>query len=273
MHSDFSSGSSMCMKAETSRRDETSCASISLPGDAASILKISEQELYDRLEKIRSRLFEVRERRVHPFKDDKILTDWNGLMIASLARAAQALHDERYEMAAKKAADFILEKMQTPEGRLLHRYRGEAGISAHLDDYAFLIWGLIDLYETVFEVRYLKAALQLNQVMMRHFWDNDQGGLFFSADDGESLLLRRKEFYDGAIPSGNSIAMQNLLRLMHLSGQTEWGEKAWDLARAFFAAEGGQPLGHCMLLCSLDLALRAGIGDRPGGMLAGCRNN
>jgi uncharacterized protein YyaL (SSP411 family) len=228
---------------------------ISRPDDAASILKIGEQELYDRLEKIRSRLFEVRENRVHPFKDDKILTDWNGLMIASLAKAAQALHDQRYEMAAKKAADFILEKMQTPEGRLLHRYRGEAGISAHLDDYAFLIWGLIDLYETVFEVRYLKAALQLNQVMMSHFWDNDQGGLFFSADDGESLLLRRKEFYDGAIPSGNSIAMQNLLRLMHLSGETEWGEKAWDLARAFFAWEGGQPLGHCMLLCSLDLAL------------------
>ena len=113
---------------------------------------------------------------------------------------------------------------------------------------------MIDLYETVFDVKYLKAALQLNQVMMQHFWDKDQGGLFFSADDAEALLLRRKEFYDGAIPSGNSIAMLNLLRLMHLSGETELEERAWDLARAF-PQPGGQPLGHTMLLCSLDYAL------------------
>jgi uncharacterized protein YyaL (SSP411 family) len=135
-----------------------------------------------------------------------------------------------------------------------HIVTGRGGIFANLDDYAFLIWGLIDLYETVFDVKYLKAALQLNQVMMRHFWDKDQGGLFFSADDAEALLLRKKEFYDGAIPSGNSIAMLNLLRLMHLSGQAELEEWAWDLARSF-AAAGDQSLGHSMLLCSLDYAL------------------
>ena len=225
------------------------------PGDAASVLKISEQDLYDQLEKIRAKLFAIRENRVHPLKDDKILTDWNGLMIAALSKAAQALHEAKYATAAMKAADFILEKMQTTEGRLLHRYRGEAGISANLDDYAFFVWGLIDLYETVFDIKYLKAALQLNQVMMRHFWDKDQGGFFFAADDAEALLLRKKEFYDGAIPSGNSIAMQNLLRLMHLSGQAEWEERAWDLARAFSATAGGQPPGHSMLLCSLDYAL------------------
>jgi hypothetical protein len=226
----------------------------SVLGDAASILKINEQDLYDQLEKIRAKLFAAREKRVHPLKDDKILTDWNGLMIAALAKAAQALNEKKYAEAAIKAADFILEKMQTADGRLLHRYRGEAGISANLDDYAFLVWGLIDLYETVFDVKYLKAALQLNQVMMRHFWDKDQGGLFFSANDAEALLLRRKEFYDGAISSGNSIAMLNLLRLMHLSGQSELEEWAWDLAHSF-AAAGEQPLGHTMLLCSLDYAL------------------
>ena len=96
--------------------------------------------------------------------------------------------------------------------------------------------------------------MQLNQIMMRHFWDKDQGGFFFSADDAEALLLRKKEFYDGAIPSGNSIAMLNLLRLMHLSGETELEERAWDLARGFAAAD-DQPLGHSMLLCSLDYAL------------------
>ena len=175
-------------------------------GDAASVLKISEQDLYDRRELIRAKLFLAREKRVHPLKDDKILTDWNGLMIAALAKAAQALHEAEYATAATKAADFILEKMQTTEGRLLHRYRGEAAISANLDDYAFLIWGLLDLYETVFDLKYLKAALELNQVMMLHFWDKDQSGFFLSADDAEALLLRKKEFYDGAIPSGNSIA-------------------------------------------------------------------
>jgi hypothetical protein len=222
--------------------------------DAASVLKISEQDLYDRRELIRAKLFAAREKRVHPSKDDKILTDWNGLMIAALAKASQALHEAKYATAAIKAADFILKEMQTADGRLLHRYRGLAGIFANLDDYAFLVWGLIDLYETVFDVKYLKTALQLNQVMMQHFWDKDQGGFFFSADDAEALLLRRKEFYDGAIPSGNSIAMLNLLRLMHLSGQAELEEWAWDLARGF-AAAGEQPLGHSMLLCSLDYAL------------------
>jgi uncharacterized protein YyaL (SSP411 family) len=225
--------------------------------DAASVLKMSEPDLYERRELIRAKLFLVREKRVHPLKDDKILTDWNGLMIAALAKAAQALPEAngaKYAAAAIKAADFILKEMQTTKGRLLHRYRGEAAIFANLDDYAFLIWGLLDLYETVFDVKYLKAALQLNQTMMRHFWDMDQGGFFFSADDAEALLLRKKEFYDGAIPSGNSIAMLNLLRLMHLSGGTELEERAWDLARGFFAAD-GQPWGHSMLLCSLDYAL------------------
>jgi hypothetical protein len=225
--------------------------------DSATVLKISEPYLHERLELIRSKLLLAREKRLHPFKDDKILTDWNGLMIVALAKAAQALPGAKgaeYERAAIKAADFILRDMRTTEGRLLHRYREEAGIAANLDDYAFLIWGLLDLYETVFDAKYLKAALQLNQIMMQHFWDKDQGGLFFSADDAEDLLLRRKEYYDGAIPSGNSIAMYNLLRLMHLTGQTELEERAWDLARSLAGAP-GLPLGRSMLLCSLDYAL------------------
>jgi uncharacterized protein YyaL (SSP411 family) len=225
--------------------------------DAASVLKMSEQDLYERQELIRAKLFLAREKRVHPLKDDKILTDWNGLMIAALAKAAQALPEAngaKYARAAIKAADFILKEMQTTKGRLLHRYRGEAAFFANLDDYASLIWGLLDLYETVFDVKYLNAALQLNQTMMRHFWDMDQGGFFFSADDAEALLLRKKEFYDGAIPSGNSIALLCLLRLMHLCGGTELEERAWDLAHSF-AAAGEQPLGQSMLLCSLDYLL------------------
>ncbi|OPY50307.1 MAG: hypothetical protein A4E49_02782 [Methanosaeta sp. PtaU1.Bin112] len=225
--------------------------------DAAAVLKISLPDLSARMERLRSRLFLAREKRVHPLKDDKILTDWNGLMIAALARAAQAMPGAKgaeYGRAAIKAADFILQEMMTADGRLLHRYRNGAGIAGNLDDYAFLIWGLLDLYETVFDARYLKSALKLNDAMLEHFWDRDQGGLFFSADDAEGLLLRKKEYYDGAIPSGNSIAMHNLLRLMHLSGRTELEEKAWELARGW-ARTSGQIMGASMLLCSLDYAL------------------
>jgi uncharacterized protein YyaL (SSP411 family) len=223
--------------------------------DAAAVLKISLHDLSDRMERLRTRLFLAREKREHPLKDDKILTDWNGLMIAALSRAAQALAGEKeaeYERAAIKAADFILEKMMTADGRLLHRYRNGAGIAASLDDYAFLIWGLLDLYETVFDAKYLKNALELNEAMMEHFWDNDQGGMFFSPDDGEKLLLRKKEYYDSAIPSGNSIAMHNLLRLMHLSGKTDLEAKAWKLASSAPRTSG---FGQSMLLCSLDYAL------------------
>jgi len=229
----------------------------SSPDDAAAVLKISLPDLRDRMERLRTGLFLTREKREHPLKDDKILTDWNGLMIAALARASQALAGAKaseYERAAIKAADFILQEMMTADGRLLHRYRIGAGIAAGLDDYAFLIWGLLDLYETVFDARYLKKALELHEAMMEHFWDKeqDQGGLFFSPDDGEDLLLRKKEYYDGAIPSGNSIAMHNLLRLMHLTGRTDLEEMAWKLANGAPRTSG---FGQSMLLCSLDYAL------------------
>ena len=224
-------------------------------GDSAEILKMPERELCDSWNRIRVKLFQTREGRTHPLKDDKILTDWNGLMIAALAKGAQALNAPEYAKAAKKAADFLIEKMQNSEGRLLHRYRGTAGLQANLDDYAFLVWGLIDLYETVFDLRYLEEAMRLNRVMLQHFWDSDLGGLFFSPGDGEALLMRRKEYYDGALPSGNSVALQNMLRLMHLTGDQDPGKKALDLSRAAFAAVGEEPAGHTMLLCALDYAL------------------
>lgn len=228
---------------------------ISSFGDAAAVLKKPEIELYNSWNRIRAELFQARAGRIRPLKDDKILTDWNGLMIAALAKAAQALDEPQYAAAAKRAADFLCDKMQDSEGRLLHRYRSTAGLQANLDDYAFLVWGLIDLYETVFEVKYLESALQLNQTMMESFWDADLGGLFFSPEDGEALPLRRKEYYDGALPSGNSVAMQNLLRLMHLTGDLALEKPAVDLCRAAFAALGGQPAGQTMLLCALDYAL------------------
>ncbi len=223
--------------------------------DAADILKMPESELKDRWNRMRAKLFQTRDAWIHPLKDDKILTDWNGLMIAALAKAAQALNEPQYAAAAKKAADFLQERMQNSEGRLLHRYRGTAGLQANLDDYAFLVWGLVDLYETVFEVKYLEAAMRLNRTMLQNFLDSDLGGLFFSPGDGEALLLRQKEYYDGALPSGNSVALQNMLRLTHLTGDLDLEKDARDLSRAAFAAAGDQPAGHTMLLCALDYAL------------------
>ena len=227
--------------------------------DAASVLGVSEGDLWRRWEGIRERLLSVREKRVHPQKDDKILADWNGLMISALAKAAQALNRPDYANAAARAADFILNEMKTEDGRLLHSYREGSAISGCLDDYAFLVWGLIDLYETLFEIKYLRAAAKLTRAMIEHFWDNGKGGLFFSPDDASDLPLREKAFRDGAIPSGNSAAMLDLLRLSHLTGQPEWENKAWQMARASGASAAGQTLGYTMLLSSLDYGLGPAI--------------
>ena len=205
---------------------------------------------------IRERLFAVRERRVHPHKDDKVLTDWNGLMIAGLAKASQAFDELTYRAAAERAAQFVLTALRDGEGRLLHRYRdGEASIRAHADDYAFLIWGLLDLYEATFNVAYLREALRLNDELLEHFWDAGQGGLFFTADDGEPLLSRRKEIYDGAIPSANSVHMSNLLRLSRMAGDPAMEERAAAIGRAFSGKVRAAPLAYTQLLQAVNFAL------------------
>jgi uncharacterized protein YyaL (SSP411 family) len=220
--------------------------------DASAVLRLSEGELVEKLRMIRQKLFAAREKRVRPLRDELMLTDWNGLVIAALSRAAQVLQESRYALAARSAADFFLEKTATPEGRLLHCYENGPAVPGNLDDYAFLIWGLIELYEASFDSKYLRAALDLNRSMIDHFWDDRSGGLFFSPDDGEGLLARQKEVYDGAVPSGNSVAMLNLLRLSHLTGRSELEDKAWAIASAFSGALSREPLGHAMLICALE---------------------
>jgi uncharacterized protein YyaL (SSP411 family) len=219
-------------------------------------LGVAEQEIERRLASARHKLFIHREKRIHPLKDDKILTDWNGLMIAALSKTARALGRPEYAAAARRAADFILTQMRPSGGKLLHRYRdGDAGITANLNDYAFLIWGLIELYEASFEVKYLEAALELNRDMFKGFWDEASGGFFFTAGDGEALLVRRKEAYDGAIPSGNSVAMLNLLRLGRMTGNSELESRAAALSRAFAGTIGEMPLGHTQFLIGVDFAV------------------
>ena len=212
-------------------------------------------ELSKRLEAARQKLFNVREDRIHPLKDDKILTDWNGLMIAAFCKAAQVFDEKAYLEAASGAADFILNTMRDDQGRLMHRYReGEVAISAYLDDYAFFIWGLLELYETAFDVKYLEAALELNEILIKHFWDTENHGFFFTADDAEALLIRKKEIYDGATPSGNSVAMLNLLRFGRMTGKTTYEETAQQLVEAFSGNIARYPAGYTVLMLGLDFA-------------------
>jgi uncharacterized protein YyaL (SSP411 family) len=221
----------------------------------ATDLAIPPVELFQRFETARTQLFDARTNRVHPHKDDKILADWNGLMIAALAKGAQAFDEPLYADAARRAADFIVATMADAKGRLYHRYRdGEAAIGAFLDDYAFLTWGLIELYETTFESSYLQRALDLNAVMLAHFWDAEGGGFYFTADDVDRVLVRGKEIYDGAVPAGNSVALLNLLRLARLTGRQEYEEKAAALSRAFADTVTQSPGAHTQLLIALDFA-------------------
>ena len=237
--------------------------------DLAGGLGVPEKQLRQRMEKNRAQLFEVREKRVRPFKDDKILTDWNGLMIAALAKAGPVLGEPRYTAAAVRAADFILRELKAENGRLMKRYRkGNAGLPAHLDDYAFTVWGLLELYEATLEATYLQEALRINDQMIAHFWDDTDGGFYMTADDGEKLLLRSKDIYDGAIPSGNSVATLNLLRLGHMTGRQDYLKKAEGVTRAFSGSVNRYPAGHTHLMVALQYALNPNyevvIVGRPG---------
>ncbi|UCB48350.1 MAG: thioredoxin domain-containing protein [Deltaproteobacteria bacterium] len=226
------------------------------PAEMALDLKMSEQDLRDRFASAREKLFTAREKRIHPHKDDKVLTDWNGLMIAALAKGSRAFGEPRFAEAAQKALGFILDQMREPDGRLLHRYRdGQAGITANLDDYAFLIWGLTELYEATFDSNYLETALKLNGDMLKHFWDDQLGGLYFTPDDGEALIVRKKELYDGAVPSGNAVAMLNLLRLARFTADTQLEERATEMGRAFSKAVKQFPSGYTQFLVAVDFGI------------------
>jgi uncharacterized protein YyaL (SSP411 family) len=217
---------------------------------------IDEATLRDRLETARSSLFEARSERPRPGLDDKVLTDWNGLMVAALATAARVFDEPEYEAAAVHTAEFLGDTMHDADGRLLHRYRdGDAGIRATLDDYAFLTWGLLELYETTFEPRWLRAALDHMDACLDHFWDAERGGFYMTPDDGEALIVRPKEASDGAMPSGNSVQLMNLLRLARFTGRTEFEDKAAALNRWAGSSVRSRPTGFTALLMGLHWAL------------------
>jgi uncharacterized protein YyaL (SSP411 family) len=224
--------------------------------EIAPTLGLTPDELAARTEAARRTLFKARETRVHPSKDDKVLTDWNGLMIAAMARGAQVFDEQVYRDGAVKAMNLILEKMRDKDGRLLHRFRdGEVSIQGNLDDYAFIIWGLIELYELTFDSTHLRHALNFTDLLITHFWDAEQGGFFFTPDDGETLIVRQKEIYDGAIPSGNSVSMLNLLRLGRMTGRADLEEKGARVAKAFSRKVEAFPPAFTQLLVGIDFSV------------------
>jgi len=229
----------------------------------------NEDEIQDMIAQAKLKLSALRDQRPRPFLDNKVLCDWNGLMIASLAIAGRVLGEPRYIEAASKSADFILEKMMS-QSRLLHRWRdGEAGIQATLEDYAFFIDGLLELYESSFQEKYFKAAQRLADVMIESFSD-PSGGFFMTARDAEDLIIRPKEVYDGAIPSGNSVAALILLKLYALTNNDAYQLHVEALFKCFAASVAQASWGHAFLLSALDWHLNGpleitlqGAGDDP----------
>jgi len=203
--------------------------------DTALHFDRGEEEVGAALERARSTLLAARGTRPRPHLDDKVLTSWNGLMISAFALGGAVLEEPRYAAAARAAAEFLIAKMHDPQsGILLRRYRaGDAAIPGFLDDYALFTQALIDLYETQFDRRHLDLALRLTEKQRELFEDAEHGGFFSSVEGDRRLVLRVKEDYDGAEPSGNSIAVMNLLRLAQITNREDLRVAAEQTLAAF----------------------------------------
>jgi uncharacterized protein YyaL (SSP411 family) len=219
----------------------------------ASESQLTVDELIGRLGKVCNSLFKAREKRVHPAKDYKILVDWNGLMIAALAKASSVFNEPIYLQAAINATGFIMNKMKDEKEMIYHRYaKGERAIEGFLDDYAFLVWGLLEVYEACFEMSYLQAAVELTNSMISRFWDDGEGGFYFTAKGLEDVVPRRKEVYDGALPSGNSVALLNMLRLALFTGDMKYGELINQMIRLFSEDVKNAPAAHTFMLLGVN---------------------
>ena len=210
------------------------------------------------IDESRKLLFFEREKRVHPLKDDKILTDWNGLMIAAMAKGGKILNRPVYTDAANKSAQFILENLRTNNGRLHKRSRNnKAGLQPHIDDYAFFIWGLLELYEATFETNFLASAIELSDIMVQDFYDKKDGGFFIGPNNGERLIIRAKDSYDGAIPSGNAVAAMNCIKLSKYTGDLEWEKIAYKTINAFSKKINQAPSSHAFMLSSYMFGVKS----------------
>ena len=217
-------------------------------------LTSDEQHCFDPL---RNELFEAREKRIHPLKDKKILTDWNGLMIAAFASAGRVLNNSAFIKTAEEAANFILETLMG-KGMRFHRWcDGEASFNATLEDHAYMIHGLLALFDATLKPVYLEEAIRLGDELETTFKDDEQGGYYMN-DAASTLIIRPKEFYDGALPSGNSVQLDNLLRLARLTGDQKWQAAAARLSRVFEKLIPDHPLSYMQAVLSLQ-----GVLDDP----------
>ena len=205
--------------------------------------------LNESLNEILDTLYDVRKERIPPLLDDKILTDWNGLLMAALANAGAVFNDSAFTDAALGIESFISSEMLTSDGRLLHRFRdGEAGIDAMADDYAALIWGLIELYQTTYDPSFLKKAVHLQKQFSDQFGDKANGGFYFTSSDSDTPMGRQKEIYDGALPSSNSMAAINGFRLSRLTGNPDFEDESDRILRAFSEVIGDNPSAYTFAL-------------------------
>jgi uncharacterized protein YyaL (SSP411 family) len=209
-------------------------------------------EITSLVARAKQKLFAEREKRVKPFRDEKIITAWNGLALSGLAAAIKISDNAACVDAAQRTVDIIFTKMFR-DGFLLHTYKdGRAKLLGYLDDYAFMAVGLLDLYEALFDRAYLNRAVELGDIMLREFWDERNGGFFYTGKSHEQLISRAKPIFDASIPSGNAMATQLLLRLYHFTGDNRHRARADKVLRSYYDSMESQPFGFAHLLCALD---------------------
>jgi len=223
--------------------------------ESAIILKIPEKKLSQTVNEVIKKVHSARKLRSPPKTDDKIITSWNGLMVVAYAKAYQMFENEKYLKKCKKADEFFDKKMKMFDGGLFHTYReNKTNIEGNADDYAFMIWGLIELYYSTFQNRYLRKALTLNKYYINHFWDNENGGFFYTSDRADVVINRYKEIYDGALPSSNSVSLVNLIRLFRLTGNLDLEKKSIQMIKLFSNIVKKNPSAHTHFLMGIILA-------------------
>jgi uncharacterized protein YyaL (SSP411 family) len=246
--------------------------------DAARILDIPADELSRRLSAAKSRLFERRSQRVAPGRDEKLIVAWNGMMLTAFAAGANVLGDPRYADALRRACDFLLSTLRQPDGRLWHGFKdGRARFSGFLDDYACLIDGLVEAACTLSEDRYLEAAVELADVMIAEFSDEQSGGFFYTPTNHEALIARNKEYHDGSTPSGNNMALYALLKLAAATGRKEFETAAVRGLECLSGLLHQSPMACGQALLALDVYLGPmrtfvlALGNDPGENAAAVR--
>jgi uncharacterized protein YyaL (SSP411 family) len=222
---------------------------------ASKFFRKERSEIEALIARVKQRLFAEREKRIKPFRDEKIITAWNGLMLSGLAEAIKISANPGYIEAANRTVAFIFGKLFR-DGFLLHTYKdGQAKLLGYLDDYAFVAVGLLDLYEAIFDRSALQRSIQLADIMMREFRDERDGGFFYTGKSHEQLISRSKPVFDASIPSGSAMATQLLLRLSFVTGKEEYFKSAETVLQSYYHAMESQPFGFAHMLCALDLYL------------------